>query len=419
MGYVAKVADDTNLKAILVTGPTDYLPNATASAGELPAIKGVVVKRFAPAIEEMPSDPVLVSVKSDDPCLVMYTGGTTGLPKGAVLTQANVVNNLTQINTWYQMKPGGEIILAAFPLFHSAGNMMGLLSLFVGASYVIVLNPRDLQGLINDLQHYHPSFFGHVSTIFLELMKMPEFRSLDFSAVRYFMAGASPYPAENIKELESVIGEGMLIEGYGMTEMTTFGFMNPHKGKKKIGSVGIPISDVEAKVVDPETDEPVGIGEEGELIARGPQIMKGYFNNPEETDHALRGGWMHTGDVATIDEDGYFYIVDRLKDMISVSGLKVFSRVVNAVLAEHPDIAIGSTIGIPDASRPGSEIVACAVVLRPGREKSEAMKENIIKYCKERLSPYKVPKIITFMDQLPTSAVGKILKRELRKMITA
>jgi acyl-CoA synthetase (AMP-forming)/AMP-acid ligase II len=419
MPLVSKIAGNTGLKAVLVTAPTEYVRNAPAPTAELPNIPGVIVKRFQPALMEMPADPVLIPVKPDDPCLMMYTGGTTGLPKGAVLTQSNVLANMTQANAWYQFQQGGEILLTAFPLFHSAGNTVGLLALFAGASYIVVVNPRDFQGLINDLKQYKPTYFGHVPTVFLELMKLQEFRSLDFSGVRYFMVGASPYPAENIKDLESVIGENMLMEGYGMTELTTFGFINPYKGRKKIGSVGIPISDTEAKIVDPDTDEPMPVGEEGEIIVKGPQMMKEYFNKPEETEHAKRGGWMHTGDLGKMDEDGYFYVVDRLKDMISVSGLKVFSRVVDDVLAEHPAVAMGATIGVPDISRPGSEIVACAVVLKPGNDKNDAMKEDIIKYCRERLSPYKVPKIITFMDALPTSAVGKILKRELRKMITA
>jgi long-chain acyl-CoA synthetase len=187
---------------------------------------------------------------------------------------------------------------------------------------------------------------------------------------------------------------------------------------KKVGSAGIPLSDTELKLIDPESKEVVPQGEPGEIVARGPQVFtKGYYKNPEETAHTLREGWIYTGDIGVMDEDGYFYIVDRLKDMVSVSGFKVFTRQVDEVMLEHPDVDKAGTVGLPDPARPGSEIVACAVVLKPGREKSEEMKQRLIVYMKEKMAPYKVPKVIQFMDQLPMSAIGKVLKRKLRSML--
>jgi long-chain acyl-CoA synthetase len=248
-------------------------------------------------------------------------------------------------------------------------------------------------------------------------MKVPAFRSIDFSKVEWFVSGASPFPAENIREFEDIVGKGKLMEVYGMTETTPLITAIPRFGKRKIGSVGVPMVDTDVKLIDLETGELVPVGKPGELACRGHQVMKGYHNKPEETAHAIRDGWMHTGDIAEMDEEGYFSIVDRLKDMVSVSGFKVFTRELDDVLAKHPDIDLAASIGLPDPDRPGSERVGAAIVLKPGIEKSEAEKEKIIKYLRENVAPYKVPKTIEFMDQLPMSGVGKILKRELRKIM--
>lgn len=232
------------------------------------------------------------------------------------------------------------------------------------------------------------------------------------------MSGASAFPAENIKEFEDIVGRNKLVEVCGMTETSPVITALPLKGMKKMGSVGLPLSDTEVRLVDPETGKIVGVGEPGEMVAKGPQVFtKGYHNKPEETVHTLRDGWIYTGDIEVMDEDGYFYIVDRLKDMVSVSGFKVFTRQVDDILIEHPAVDVAATVGLPDPKRPGSEIVASAIILKPGQEKSEETRQNIIAFMKEKVSPYKVPKVIEFMDALPMSAVGKVLKRELRKIM--
>jgi long-chain acyl-CoA synthetase len=202
-----------------------------------------------------------------------------------------------------------------------------------------------------------------------------------------------------------------------MTETSPITCCNPRYGKKKPTSIGMPLPDTEFRLIDPETGLPAKPGEPGEIAVRGPQLMKGYYNQPEETANAIRDGWMFTGDVARMDEDGYFYIVDRLKDMVIVSGFKVFTRELDDVLIKHPDIELAASIGIPDPDRPGSERVGIAIVLKPGIEKDDSEKEKILKYLKEKVAPYKVPKKIEFMDQLPLSGVGKILKRELKKIM--
>lgn len=416
---VSKAVGETGVKVVIVASVFDYLPQDIPSNPVTP-IPGIETINFKEAIGSMPTDPVEVKVDPAAPCLMMYTGGTTGPPKGALLTNNNLVHHMVQMNCWVQLRMGEHTSLSAFPMFHQAGNFMVMWGLAMGCTLVAIPNPRDLPFMVSAIEKYRPTIIINVPTISLELMKLPEFRQLDFSGVHFFVSGASAFPAESIREFEKIVGKNKLIEVCGMTETSPVIVALPRDGVKKIGSVGMPLSDTDVKLVDPESGKEVPIGEPGELVARGPQIFTlGYHNKPEETAHVLRDGWIYTGDVAVMDEDGYFYIVDRLKDMVSVSGFKVFTRVVDDALIEHPDIENAATIGLPDPKRPGSEIVASAVVLKPGRVGDEAMREKITAYMKEKVSPYKVPKIIQFMDALPLSAVGKVLKRELRKIMHA
>jgi long-chain acyl-CoA synthetase len=333
-----------------------------------------------------------------------------------VLTHRNIVSQIQQVNTWLDIKAGEESrLISAFPLFHQAGLFLGMNAMAIGGTQVAIPNPRDLDFLIAAMARYRPNGVVNVPTIYLELLKQPAFRSLDFSGVEWFISGAAPFPAEYIREFEAVVGEGKLVEVLGMTETSPVHMSLPRYGMKKAGSVGIPFPDTEVRLVDPESGEIVPLGEPGELLVKGPQVFTaGYHNKPEETSATLRDGWIHTGDVCKMDEDGYFYVVDRVKDMVIVSGYKVFTRTVDDILMEHPDIDVAATIGLPDPERPGSEIVATAIVLNPNIEKSDRTKEQIVQYMREKVSPYKVPKKIEFMDALPLSAVGKVLKRELR-----
>jgi long-chain acyl-CoA synthetase len=347
---------------------------------------------------------------------MMYTGGTTGPSKGALLTQRSYMSNREQTLAWLDIGPE-FFALSAFPLFHIAGLAFGGFILTVGATQICVPNPRDTHFIINAIKTYKPHAVVNVPTVFFELMKKPEFRKLDLSKLRWCLSAAAPFPPDYIGELEGIIGKGNFIELYGMTETSPVTCCNPRYGKKKATSIGMPLSDTEFKLIDPETGQSAKPGEPGEIAIRGPQLMKGYYNQPEETANAIRDGWMFTGDVARMDEDGYFYIVDRVKDMVIVSGFKVFTRELDDVLMKHPDIELAASIGIPDPDRPGSERVGTAIVLKPGIEKSAAEKEKIIKYLRENVAPYKVSKAIEFMDQLPMSGVGKILKRELKKIM--
>ena len=424
---VKKAVLKTKVKTIVVVSIADFLPYIKKTlgtllkkipTGEIHSLPNIEVVRFLKAIEGRPKDLVNVKMKPDDPCLMMYTGGTTGPPKGAVLTQANVVCHMKQMRTWTGFNNIGEhTIASAFPLFHQAGNFLSLWAIAMGASAILLTNPRDLKFMCKAMKKLKPTALINVPTLYLELMKMPEFKDLDFSGFQFFVSGASPFPAESILDFEKIVGKGKVMEVYGMTETTPLITANPMRGLKKVGSVGIPMVGTEVRLVDPSTGEPVPMGQPGEIVVKGPQVFKGYHNKPEENANSFRNGWFHTGDIAEMDEDGYFFIVDRLKDMVSVSGFKVFTRVVDDILMEHPDIDMAATIGIPDPKRPGSEIVASAIKLKPGIEKSDAERKKLVEYMKERVAPYKVPKIMEFMDELPLSAVGKILKRELRHIM--
>jgi long-chain acyl-CoA synthetase len=425
---VAAVVGRTGVKTLAVASIADFLSPLKRGLGKLlkkipggkiKPVSGINCVHFSDVLHKMPSDRVEEKLNPAAACLMQYTGGTTGLPKGAVLTHQNIVSQLYQVSTWLDLKPGAEsTLISAFPLFHQAGLFLGMTAFAIGAGQVAVPNPRDLDFLVSALKTYKPNGVVNVPTIYLELLKKPEFRALDFSGIEWFVSGAAPFPPEYIKEFEEVVGKDKLVEVLGMTETSPVHMGLPRYGKKKPGSVGLPFPDTEVRLIDPQTGVIVPVGEPGELVVKGPQVFTaGYHNKPEETANTLKDGWIYTGDICRMDEDGYFYIVDRVKDMVIVSGYKVFTRTVDDVLMEHPDVDVAATIGLPDPNRPGSEIVATAVVLKPGVEKSEAIKEEITRYMREKAAPYKVPKRIEFMDELPLSSVGKVLKRELREIM--
>jgi long-chain acyl-CoA synthetase len=377
-------------------------------------LPGKTVVRFMDAIEGMPIDRVEVKRNMDDTIFQMYTGGTTGPAKGAIITQRSYMCNRLQTLTYLDLKPD-LVALSAFPLFHIAGLAFGGFCMTYGATQICVPNPRDSHFIIESVKSFKPEIIVNVPTVFFELIKQPEFKALDLSNLKFCLSAAAPFPPENIEELESVIGKNMFIELYGMTETSPVTCINPRYGKKKPASIGMPVPDTEFKLIDPETGQTAPAGEPGEIAIRGPQLMKEYYRQPEETANAVRNGWMFTGDVARMDEDGYFYIVDRVKDMVNVSGFKVFTRELDDVLVKHPDVEMGATLGVADPKRPGSERVVAAVVLKPGVDANDAEKQKIMDYLRENVAPYKVPKVIEFMDELPTSGVGKILKRELKE----
>ncbi|MBD3253822.1 MAG: AMP-binding protein [Candidatus Lokiarchaeota archaeon] len=379
-------------------------------------------KTVVPFLEvmETPVDvkPVSIDAKKDL-CLLQYTGGTTGRPKGTEITHSNLASNMLQFDVWLNREKGTDIVISAFPYFHIAGFFIGIYLTYIGASHIIIANPRDTDHIINEMLDKKPTVFGNVPTLFLMVQRNPKSKEIPdeiLDNITLYVSGAAPFPAEAIRDFEKQFHtENKFVEVYGMTESAVLATVNPALGEKKIGTVGLPLPDTDVKLVNVETGEEVPIGEPGEIYLRGPQITKRYLKKPEETAETYVDGWLHTGDVGVFDEDGYLKIVDRTKDMLSISGYKVYSVHVEDVLTKHPDIQLMAIIGLPDPNRPGSEIVKAVIQLKEGIEATDEVKEKILKYAQENLAKYEVPKKWEFVEELPTTAIGKVLKRALRK----
>jgi len=357
---------------------------------------------------------VSINPKSDA-ALFQYTGGTTGVPKGAMLTHHNLVVNALQVGSWLPtLREGGEVMLAVLPYFHIFGMTVAM-NMPVLRAASMVLQPRfEVLEALKAIQKNGVTLFPGVPTMYVALINHPETGKFNLRTVRLCISGAAALPIEVMRKFEAITG-GRLVEGYGLTETSPVTHCNPLDRPEKVrpGSIGIPFSDTEAKIVDIETGEKdLAANEVGELAIRGPQVMAGYWNKPEETKYALRGGWLYTGDIAKVDEDGYFYIVDRKKDMINVSGLKVWPREVEEVLYEHSAVKEAGVVGIVDPYR--GETVKAFIVLKEGFE-GKTTTEEIIQFCKERMASFKAPTQIDFVKQLPKTAIGKILRRALKE----
>lgn len=430
---IQKIKDDIpELKCILATGIADFLPSykrllgkllKKIPSGKVEPIAGKVVASFKEIVSSERPGIGRVPVAVDDPCLVQYTGGTTGTPKGAVLTHRNIVTNITQAVQWFDLAMGGGVACSGFPFFHQAGLYFAMTTMSMAYTQCLIPDPRNTGHVCGEIVAHRPRIMLHVPSLYQMLMDDPAFSKIDFSGCDVCISGAAPFSKEAITALESIVGKGKVVEIYGMTEASPLITMNPFKGKKKIGSVGVPLQDTMLKLVDVETGKKeVALGEEGEIIVRGPQVMKEYHNKPKETALTLRElgneKWLYTGDVGRMDEDGYFYIADRTKDMLIVGGFKVFSREVEDVLCQHRDVELCAIIGIPNPERPDSQIVKAVIQLSKNAETRQAgeIKKEILEYCKENLAPYKVPKEIEITDAIPLTAVGKVDKKALRSM---
>jgi len=417
----ADVADQTpDVGLVLVTGPTDCLPQVTEHPAGKP-LEGKEVRAYIDFLQDHPDDPPEVRCGKDDICYVQYTGGTTGPPKGALLTNGNLVANIFQFEHWVKPERGKEVFLTGFPMFHQAGLYLATCMMAWGCTQVLIPDPRNLAYIIGEWKAYPPTLVGNVPSLALMLLGEEAFKGLEFSQLKAWTSGAAPFPVEAVKELETVIGAGKMIEVWGMTETSPLITVNPCLGKKKVGSVGLPFPSTRLRVVDLNDGETqVPLGEEGELICSGPQVMKGYLNKPEETRNALRehdgAVWMHTGDVGRVDEDGYVYVVDRAKDMIIVGGYKVFSSEVEDKLFKHPAIGMCALIGLPNPERPDSEIVKLVVQKSEEyRGKSdEEVEAELRAFARENLAAYKVPKLYEFVEAIPLTSVGKVDKKSMR-----
>ena len=347
----------------------------------------------------------------DDLALILYTGGTTGAPKGAMLTHRNIVTNTIQFAEWYALEQGLETCISVLPLFHS-GGMSGALNvpLYCGAT-LLLMSRFNAVGVAKTIENYRATRFFGVPTMFISLLNEETARRCDYSSLKACRTNASPLPASVKVAFDELVGREVLVEGYGLTETSPLTHANPIN-KAKAGSIGIPLPDTEAKIVDLKTGSDLPPKEIGEIVLRGPQVMKAYWRRPDETDATLKGGWLHTGDVAYMDEEGYFFIVDRAKDMINTAGYKVWPREVEEILYNHPDVKLAAVVGVTDSYR--GEIVKAFVVTRESAN-GYVTQEEIIKFCKERLASYKVPRLVEFRNELPLSQAGKLLRRSLKE----
>jgi len=331
--------------------------------------------------------------------------------QAAMLTHRNLVANAMQTAAWLPTGTrGAERVLGAIPLFHVYGlTAVMLFSIVKGNEIILYPNPREIDAILKLIDKTKPSLFPGVPTMYIAILRNPKLSKYDLSSIRACISGAAPLPNEVRRQFEAATG-GRLVEGYGLTEASPVTHCNPLNGTVK-ECIGIPFPDTDAKIVDPEDpSKAVGRGEAGELAIRGPQVMKGYWERPDETALVLRDGWLLTGDIAKMDEDGYFSIVDRKKDLILCSGYNVYPREVEEVLFMHPAVGEAAAIGVPDPYR--GESVKAFVVLKSGMTATDA---EIIAFCKERLAAFKVPRSVEFAKELPKSLVGKVLRRELRE----
>jgi len=418
---VEKIRPETSLKNVIVTNVKEYFPGflkilftllKEKKGGHYVDIAGVPSTYwFQDFLESAPAKPEPTKVDLEDTACLLYTGGTTGVPKGAELSHKNILVNAVQCRYWINSDPGKEIVMAALPLNHSYGMTTCMNHAVVaGASVLLIPNPRDLQDVLKNINKHQPTLFPGVPTMYVAINNHPEIAKYDMRSVKACISGAAGLPVEVQTAFQKLTG-GRLVEGYGLSEASPVTHANPVFGQNKIGTIGVPWPNTLAKIVDVETGEKeMAIGEAGELIVQGPQVMKGYWNRPEETAQTLRNGWLYTGDIAIIDEEGYFKIVDRKKDMIIAGGYNIYPRDVEEVLYEHPKVQEAVCVGIPDPYR--GETVKVYIILKEGET---AKAEEIIAFCKERLAKYKVPRAVEFRSELPKTMVGKILRRILRE----
>ena len=422
----------TALEHIIITSPADFLPPMQRAFYPLtqwharqlePRLTGKefhtdqtihVMQAF---LESHTGDkdallPMPVSVSPEDIAVLQYTGGTTGLSKGAMLTHRNLLANTLQVRAWVpKIHEGEEVMLCAAPFFHAYG-LTACMNVSILIAATMVLLPRfKTKEVAKAIQHDHPTLFPGIPTMYLAIMREVTGHPEYLGSIKYCISGAAPLPAKVQADFEAIT-HGKLVEGYGLSEASPVTHCNPLTEECRNGSIGLPLPDVDAAIVNPETDVPVSPGEVGEIVVRGPNIMQGYWKREEETKSIFRNGWMRTGDLGSMDKDGYFYVVERAKDVIIASGFKVYPREVEEVLFGHPVVTEVAVVGASDAYR--GETVAAFIVLKPGVEASEQTRQELLEYCEHVLTAYKVPKILEFRTSLPKSLIGKVLRRKLR-----
>ncbi|MBC7264302.1 MAG: long-chain fatty acid--CoA ligase [Chloroflexi bacterium] len=417
---VKSIRANTGLKRVIVTSVKEYLPPLIRllftlfkekKEGHYADISGDAdTYWFQDLIQKAPDKPKKVEVSPEDIACLLYTGGTTGVPKGAELTHRNLMANAIQCKHWItDATEAQEAVLVALPLFHSYGMTTCMnFGIQQAATLVLIPNPRDIPDILKNIDKHKPTLFPGVPTMYVALNNHPETPKYNLRSIRACISGAAGLPVEVQTKFQELTG-ARLVEGYGLTEASPVTHANPIYGENRIGTIGLPWPDTDARIVDLETGQKdMPPGEIGELVVKGPQVMRGYWNMPEETANQLRNGWLYTGDIAKMDADGYFSIVDRKKDMIIAGGFNIYPREVEEVLYEHPKVKEAVVAGIPDPYR--GETVKAYILLKEGET---ATAEEIIEYCKGKMAKFKVPTLVEFRTELPKTMVGKILRRIL------
>jgi len=365
-------------------------------------------------LADAPAEPFASAAAPGDVAVLQPTGGTTGIPKCAMLTHRNLVANASQVAAWFPDKGRNDAltILCPLPLFHIYGLTVDMnYAMIVGASLILI--PRFDPEMVLKAMKHRPQLFPGAPIMYQTLAHHPEVGRYDLSSIEACISGAAPLAPEVQRDFEQVTG-GRVVEGYGLTEASPVTHCNPVNGERRVGTIGLPFPSTEARVVDPISAQAVPLGEVGELVIRGPQVMAGYWERPEETAAALRDGWLHTGDMATMSEDGFFTIVDRAKDLVIVGGLNVYPREVEEVLVSHPAVRDAAVIGVPEERH--GEVPYAFVVLEPGSTVTDA---DLLAHCRENLARYKVPSKIEVRDELPMTMIGKVLRKDLRAEMAA
>tara|TARA_Y100001970_G_scaffold185423_1_gene225518 strand:+ start:5150 stop:6802 length:1653 start_codon:yes stop_codon:yes gene_type:complete len=414
-----KVVADTGIQEVLLTSLADMLP-----APKRWVVNFVVkhVKKMVPSYSLSGANSFMSALKAgekltyerpeinnEDLAFLQYTGGTTGVSKGAMLTHRNMIANLEQVSGLLStvITPGKDLVVTALPLYHIFALLANcLLFLKFGCPNLLITNPKDMPGFVKELEKYPFAILPGVNTLFNGLLNTPGFSELDFSNFKFGLGGGMAVQRPVAEKWQKVTGT-VLLEGYGLTECSPVVAVNPPQLEAYKGAIGLPVPSTDIMLIDDNGNE-VGVGESGELWVKGPQVMKGYYNRPEASDEILKDGWLATGDIARCDEEGYFYIVDRKKDMILVSGFNVFPNEIEEVAAMHDAVLEVAAIGVPhDVS---GEVVKLFIV----RKDDSLTAEAVITHCRSHLTGYKVPKHVEFKEELPKTNVGKILRRELR-----
>lgn len=417
---ISKIMNETDLENLIITGIKDYLPFPKNLVYPFIQKKqyGFSVKvehrganhLFTEVMKVAKAEPIELEIDADhDLAMLQYTGGTTGFPKGVMLTHKNLVSNVTMCKNWlYECKDGQERVLGILPFFHVYGMTTVLVLSVMQGNTMILLPKFDVETALKTIDKQKPTLFPGAPTIYIGILNSPNLSKYDLSSINACISGSAALPVEIQEKFEKVTG-GRLVEGYGLTESSPVTHANLIYSEQRVkGSIGIPWPDTDSAVFQMDSTEPLPVGEVGEIAVRGPQIMQGYWNRPEETAMTIRDGWLLTGDLGYMDEDGYFYVVDRKKDMIIAGGFNIYPREIEEVLYEHDDIQECVVAGIPDPYR--GETVKAYIVLKEGHEVSE---EELDAYCRTKLAAFKVPRFYEFRDELPKTAVGKILRRTL------